>query len=64
MTEWSKDLVLYHMARAQKTLEDARILANAGRWNASDMHNTGSGNGSGIHLKAYTGEGGIASLTQ
>ena len=34
MTKWSKDLVLYRMARAQETLEDARILANAGRWNA------------------------------
>lgn len=34
MTEWSKDLVLYRMARAQETLEDARILANARRWNA------------------------------
>ncbi|MEA1933728.1 MAG: HEPN domain-containing protein [Thermodesulfobacteriota bacterium] len=34
MTEWSKDLVLYRMARARETLEDARILANAGRWNA------------------------------
>ena len=31
--ERSKDLVLYRMARAQETLEDARILANAGRWN-------------------------------
>ena len=26
--------MLYRMARAQETLEDARILANAGRWNA------------------------------
>ena len=34
MTEWSKDLVLYRMTRANETLEDARILANAGRWNA------------------------------
>ena len=34
MTKWSKDLVLYRMARAQETLEDACILANAGRWNA------------------------------
>lgn len=34
MTEWSKDLVLYRMSRARETLEDARILANAGRWNA------------------------------
>lgn len=34
MTEWSKDLVLYRMTRADETLEDARILANAQRWNA------------------------------
>jgi uncharacterized protein (UPF0332 family) len=34
VTKWSKDLVLYRMARAKETLEDARILANAGRWNA------------------------------
>lgn len=34
MTEWSKDLVLYRMSRADETLEDARILAKAGRWNA------------------------------
>lgn len=34
MTEWSKDLVLYRMTRADETLEDARILAKAGRWNA------------------------------
>ncbi len=34
MTERSKDLVLYRMTRANETLEDARILANAGRWNA------------------------------
>jgi uncharacterized protein (UPF0332 family) len=34
VTEWSKDLVLYRVARANETLEDARILANAGRWNA------------------------------
>ena len=34
MIEWSKDLVLYRMTRANETLEDARILANAGRWNA------------------------------
>ena len=34
MTEWSKDLVSYRMTRANETLEDARILANAGRWNA------------------------------
>ena len=27
------DLVLYRLQRARQTLEDARILANAGRWN-------------------------------
>jgi uncharacterized protein (UPF0332 family) len=32
--EWSKDLVRYRLARAHETLEDARILARAGRWNA------------------------------
>jgi uncharacterized protein (UPF0332 family) len=32
--EWSKDLVLHRMARADETLEDARILAREGRWNA------------------------------
>ncbi len=31
---WDKDLVGYRMARAHETLEDARILATAGRWNA------------------------------
>jgi uncharacterized protein (UPF0332 family) len=35
VTEWSKDLVLYRMTRADETLEDARILAKAERWNAS-----------------------------
>jgi uncharacterized protein (UPF0332 family) len=34
VTEWSKDLVLYRMTRAKETLEDARILADTGRWNA------------------------------
>jgi uncharacterized protein (UPF0332 family) len=34
VTELTKDLVLYRMTRASETLEDARILANAGRWNA------------------------------
>jgi len=34
VTKWSKDLVLYRMTRANEALEDARILANAGRWNA------------------------------
>jgi uncharacterized protein (UPF0332 family) len=28
------DLVLYRMARAQETLEEAHILADSGRWNA------------------------------
>jgi uncharacterized protein (UPF0332 family) len=32
--ECSKDLVRYRLARAQETLEDARILARTGRWNA------------------------------
>jgi len=34
VTEWNRDLVLYRMTRADETLEDARILAKAGRWNA------------------------------
>jgi uncharacterized protein (UPF0332 family) len=34
VTEWNKDLVLHRVARASETLEDARILANTGRWNA------------------------------
>lgn len=34
MTEWSRDIVLYRMTRATETMEDARVLANAGRWNA------------------------------
>jgi uncharacterized protein (UPF0332 family) len=34
VTERSKDLILYRMDRAKETLEDARILADAGRWNA------------------------------
>lgn len=38
MTEWSKDLVLFRMTRADETLEDARILAKAGRWNACVNH--------------------------
>jgi len=32
--ECSKDLARYRLARAQETLEDARILARTGRWNA------------------------------
>ena len=31
---WSKDLVRYLFGRVQETLEDAPILARAGRWNA------------------------------
>lgn len=34
MTEWNKDLLRYRMERAYDTLEDARILASKGRWNA------------------------------
>jgi uncharacterized protein (UPF0332 family) len=34
VTEWSKDLVLYRMTRAEESLEDAHILAKAERWNA------------------------------
>lgn len=34
MTERDKDLVQYRMTRAHETLEDARLLAKAGRWNA------------------------------
>ena len=34
MTESSRDVVLYRLNRATETLEDARILADAGRWNA------------------------------
>lgn len=34
MTEWSRDLISYRLARANETMEDALILANAGRWNA------------------------------
>ena len=31
---WNKDLVLYRIEKSHETLEDARILRNAGRWNA------------------------------
>jgi uncharacterized protein (UPF0332 family) len=31
--ESHRDLVLYRLQRARQTLEDARILANASRWN-------------------------------
>lgn len=34
MTNHIQDLVLYRMERATETLEDARILARAERWNA------------------------------
>ena len=34
MTKWSRDLVSYRLDRASETLEEARIVANAGRWNA------------------------------
>ena len=34
MTESTRDVVLYRLNRATETLEDARILADAGRWNA------------------------------
>lgn len=34
MTDWGKDLTSYRMARANESMEDARILADAGRWNA------------------------------
>ena len=34
MTEWSSDLVMHRITRAKETMEDARILADAGRWNA------------------------------
>ena len=33
MTESSGDLVAYRLQRALESLEDARILADAGRWN-------------------------------
>ena len=33
MTSRSGDLILYRLDRACETLEEARILANAGRWN-------------------------------
>lgn len=34
MEDWSRDLVLHRLERAEETLEDARVLAEAGRWNA------------------------------
>jgi uncharacterized protein (UPF0332 family) len=33
MTKSSRELVSYRLQRARETLEDARILANARRWN-------------------------------
>ncbi|MFO7817784.1 MAG: HEPN domain-containing protein [Desulfovibrionales bacterium] len=33
VNERSKELVSYRMARAEESLEDARILTRAGRWN-------------------------------
>jgi len=33
MTKANKELALYRLQRARETLEDARILAKAGRWN-------------------------------
>ncbi len=33
MTKSNKELVLYRLQRAHETLADARILADAGRWN-------------------------------
>lgn len=33
MKELNADLVRYRLERARETLEDARILSNAGRWN-------------------------------
>ncbi len=33
MTKPNKELVLYRLQRARETLADARILADAGRWN-------------------------------
>ena len=33
MTKSNKDLALYRLQRARETIEDARILADAGRWN-------------------------------
>ncbi len=34
MNDRNRDLALHRLARAGETLEDARILADAGRWNA------------------------------
>ena len=32
--EWNEDLVLHRIQRARESLEDARVLAKASRWNA------------------------------
>lgn len=34
MTDSHGDLVVYRLEKARQTLEDARVLASAGRWNA------------------------------
>jgi uncharacterized protein (UPF0332 family) len=34
VTDSLGDLVVYRMARARETLEEAHILADSGRWNA------------------------------
>lgn len=34
MMEWNRALVSYRLARAKETLEEARLLADSGRWNA------------------------------
>jgi len=33
MKDTKDDLVLYRLAKARETLDDARILANSKRWN-------------------------------
>ena len=32
--EWRGDLIEYRLEKAQECLEDARVLSDAGRWNA------------------------------
>jgi len=34
VTQGSRDLVLYRLNRARESIEEARVLADAGRWNA------------------------------
>ena len=34
MSDYTQDFIVYRMNRARETLEDARILADSGRWNA------------------------------